>query len=501
MTTLKSFDPRTGTANGAAVPTPLHEVDDALAAADGIADELAQLPPAVRGGWLRSIATALERDEGLLELADAETAKGTERLQAELVRTVEQLRFYADVAEEGSWLRATLDHLPTGVPLCSVRQPLGPVAVFGASNFPFAYGVLGNDTGSAVAAGCPVAVKAHPAHPLLSERLGALAGTALADAGAPEATFTLVAGFEAGQRLVTSPATAAVGFTGSQAGGMALWRLAAERPVVIPVYAEMGTVNPVLVTPSGGPRFAELTPELVNAFTLGMGQYCTKPGLVLAPRGSGAADAIARAVTIAAPRGWLLTSAIADAFHSGLRELQQAGASVVATVPGPDGGWSAPTTVLSVEAPALRREPRLLEECFGPVLLVAEYDDLEHLHTLLDELPGALAASVITAGPGDPDVSRLVHRIADTVGRVVVDGWTPGVGLTWGQQHGGPWPATTVPSATSVGAAALDRFTRPVAYEGVPDDALPPPLRTDNPWRIPRRVGGTLQPDAASSTS
>ncbi|WP_205856276.1 aldehyde dehydrogenase family protein, partial [Phytoactinopolyspora endophytica] len=472
MSTLDSFDPRTGQTNGRAVPTAPGDVDRALDAAARVVDEVAEQPPQIQAGWLRAIASAMENDDGLLPLADAETAKGTTRLNAELVRAVEQLRFYADVAEEGSWLRATLDRIPTGATLHSVRQPLGPVAVFGASNFPFAYGVLGNDTGSALAAGCPVVVKAHPAHPLLSERLGTLAAAALADAGAPEAVFALVAGFEAGQRLVTAPATAAVGFTGSQAGGMALWRLANERPVAIPVYAEMGTVNPVLVTPSAGSRITELAAELVSAFTLGMGQYCTKPGLVLVPRGSGAADALARAVTDAAPQGWLLTSAIADAFRSGLHELQKAGATVLATVPGPDGGWSVPTTVMSVEASALRRGSRLLEECFGPVLLVAEYDDPAQLATVMEELQGALAASVITSGERDPDVARLVRRISHTVGRVVVDGWTPGVGLTWGQQHGGPWPATTVPSATSVGAAALDRFTRPVAYEGVPDDAL-----------------------------
>lgn len=438
---LVSWNPRTGRTNGAAAPTSTNDVERALAAAAGAAAEVAGRPPAVRAAWLRAIADAVESDEDAVDLADRETAKGV-LLRGELKHAAAQLRFYADVAEEGSWLQATSDVLPTGVQVGRVRHALGPVAVFGASNFPFAFGGLGNDTASALAAGCPVVAKAHPAHPLLSEHLGRLAAGALARSGAPEGTFALVAGFDAGR---------------------------------------------------GGSRFGDVAADLAQAFTLGMGQYCTKPGLVVAPRGTGAADAVATALSEDPAQGWLLTSGIADAFRAGLEELRAAGASLVASVPGPDGGWSVPTTVLSVDPSAVRRGSRIVEECFGPVLLVAEYDGLDQLDAVVEELQGALAASVVSGGDGDPDLAPLVRRIAQKVGRVVVDGWTPRVGLAWGQQHGGPWPATTVPSATSVGAGALDRFTRPVAYQGTPDHALPPPLQAANPWRVPRRVDRQLE--------
>ncbi|WP_166351896.1 aldehyde dehydrogenase family protein [Phytoactinopolyspora limicola] len=486
--TLVSINPRTGESNGATSVTPSEGVDDAVARAAEVAESVGDLQPRVRADWLRAIAHAVDTEPGLVELADRETAKGTDRLTAELTRATDQLRFYADVAAEGSWLGAVVETTQVGGSLARMRQPLGPVAVFGASNFPFAYGVLGNDTGSALAAGCPVVAKAHPAHPLLSERLGRLAREALQRSGAPDGVFAVVAGFDTGPRLVTAPDIAAVGFTGSQAGGLALWRLAAERPVAIPVFAEMGTVNPVVVTPAAGARFTDVADGLAGAFTLGMGQYCTKPGLVLAPRGYDVAVLAGQALLAKAPAGWLLTPAIAEAYHSGLRDLGEAGAVTVATVPGPGGGASVPAAVLSVDADRLRRGSRLLEECFGPVLLVAEYNDDAHLEAIIGELQGALAASVITSGADDPDVSGLVRRLSRIVGRVVVDGWTPGVSLAWGQQHGGPWPSTTAPSTTSVGAAALDRFTRPVAYEGAPDGALPPALRAANPWRIPRRV-------------
>lgn len=492
-----SRDPRTGEAIGQVPATSSDEVEAVLALAAATAPTLAATSPAERAGWLRALADALEAPATatrLVALADRETALGEPRLTAELARVAAQLRFYADVAREGSWLEVTVDHATATTPwLGRVQQPLGPVAVFGASNFPFAFGVLGNDTASALAAGCPVVAKAHPAHPLLSEELGRLATEALTEAGAPEGAFGLVAGLAAGAALVTSRHTSAVAFTGSQQGGLALWRLSNERDVVIPVFAEMGTVNPVLLTAAGAGRLDEVARGFVGSFTLGTGQFCTKPGLLLAPAGSGAAEAVGRALEAAAPRGWLLTEGIARAATAGVEELVSAGTSVVAQVPMADGGWAAPATVFSVPAAALVRGSRLLEECFGPVAVVAEYADEDELRAVVGQLQGALAASVMTAGPDDPDVPAAVSLLAPLVGRVAVDDWPTGVAWTWAQQHGGPWPATTAPSATSVGAAALDRFTRPVAYQSVPDAALPAALRADNPWRLPRRVDGRLE--------
>ncbi|WP_262851505.1 aldehyde dehydrogenase (NADP(+)) [Mumia quercus] len=500
-----SYDPRTGRPNGEVPVTPTAEVDAIVTAAAACAVEVAATPPTERARWSGAIADALEaaRDE-LVDLADAETALGRPRLEGEVARTAGQLRFYADVAVEGSYLGATIDHASGANPsLARVNVPRGPVAVFGASNFPFAFSVLGNDTASALAAGCPVVVKGHPAHPLLSQRLGALATDALREAGAPDGVFGIVHGFDAGVRLVEAPQITAVAFTGSQRAGMALRDAAERRPVPIPVFAEMGTVNPVVVTGAAAEaRLAEIASGFVGSFTLGAGQFCTKPGLMLAPRGSDAARAVADALREAAPQGWSLTEGIAEAARTGVAELVDAGAEVVASVDGPDAGWSVASTVLSVPLDALQSGSRLLEECFGPVALVAEYDDTEALARAVESLQGTLAAAVMAADESDPDLPGVLAQLTTKAGRVTVGDFPTGVAYTWAQHHGGPWPATSDPTATSVGAAALSRFTRPVTYQSVPESALPAPLRDDNPWGIPRRVDGrlTLPTDAQPPT-
>ena len=489
-----SHDPRTGVV-AARIPTSTAtQVGDVVARAAAAAPVVAAATPAARRRWLVAVADALEESRVATELvrvADRETALGEARLTSELGRCASQLRFYADVGAEASYLRATVDHATDTTPdLRRMQVPLGPVGVLGASNFPFAFGALGNDTGSALAAGCPVVAKAHPAHPETSALLATVATGALAAAGAPDGTFGLVAGFEAGEALVRAPEIAAVAFTGSQHGGMAVWRLANERDAVIPVYAEMGTVNPVVMTAGAAARTEEIAAGFVGSFTLGAGQFCTKPGLLLAPAGHDVPARVAAALRSARPTGWLLTEGIAAACGSGVTELVGAGAEVIGRVPGPAEGWSADATVLSVPATDLKPGSRLLEECFGPVALVAEYADHRELTEALDALQGALAASVMSGGPADPDTPVLVGVLTQIAGRVAVDDWPTGVAFTWAQQHGGPWPATTVPSATSVGAAALDRFTRPVTWQSAPASSLPPALQEDNPWRLPRRVDG-----------
>lgn len=492
--TTTGFEPRTGRPGPELTESTPEEARSALDRAALVAPSVAEASPTVRGGWLRAVADALEvpaTAEELVALADSETALGLPRLTGELARTASQLRFYASVGEEGSWLGVTLDPATDTAPaLARVQVPLGPVAVFGASNFPFAFGVLGNDTASALAAGCPVVVKAHPAHPQTSVRLVEVAVAALAAAGAPDGVLAMVSGFAAGTALVSARHTAAVGFTGSQGGGLALWRLANERDVVIPVYAEMGTVNPVVVTPEAATRMDEVAAGFVGSFTLGAGQYCTKPGLLLVPRGTDAAQAVGEALRDAAPQGWALTRQIANAAATGIQDLIMAGARVVAQVSGPDTGWGVSATVLTVERERLRRGSRLLEECFGPVALVVEYDDVTQVDALVAELQGALVAGVITGGPQDPHTGALVRALTPRVGRVAVDGWPTGVAWTWAQQHGGPWPATSAPATTSVGGGAVTRWTRPVAYQNVPDEHLPAALQADNPWRLPRRVAG-----------
>lgn len=496
MTADTSFDARTGARVEELPVSTAAEVEAALAGARAAAPLVAEQRPETRRTWLVAVADALQDEAAaarLVAVADRETGLGEARLTGELARCAHQLRFYAEVAVEGSWLGVTVDHAAGLAPdLRRMQVPLGPVAVLGASNFPFGFGALGNDTGSALAAGCPVLAKAHPAHPLTSRLLADVAVAALAEAGAPDGTFALVSGFDAGSALVTSPEVAAVAFTGSQRGGLALWRLAQEREVPVPVYAEMGTINPVVVTHAAAARAEEVAAGFVASFTLGMGQFCTKPGLLLVPAGHDLPQRVAAALTTAAPAGWLLTGPIASSYAAGVEDLVAGGARVLARVPAPGEGWAAEATVLAVDAADLTAGSPLLEECFGPVALVAEYADAAQLDAVLTHLQGALAASVQAGVADDPDVPSLVAALSARVGRVMVDDWPTGVAFTWAQQHGGPWPATTVPSATSVGAAALGRFTRPVAWQSVPEPALPPALRDDNPWGLPRRVDGVL---------
>lgn len=500
--TVTSFDPTTGAPAGSVPETAPETVDELVARARAAAVRLAATAPVVRRAWSCAIADELEaHGEELVRLADLETGLGSSRLEGELRRAASQLRFYADVAVEGSWLDAAVDAATDDTPaLARVNVPLGPVAVFGAGNFPFAFSVLGNDTASAIAAGCPVVVKGHPAHAVLSDRLAELATRALARAGAPDGTFALVSGYEAGAALVRADGIAAVAFTGSQAGGLALWRMANERPVVVPVYAEMGTVNPVVVTRAGARDAHAVAAGFTGSFTLGSGQFCTKPGLLLAPAGSGVPAAVAAALEAARPDPLLLTEGIATAARSAVTELQGAGARLLAVAGGDRSGWSAPAAVLQASPADLAPGSRLLEESFAPVVLVVEYADRDELAAAVAVLQGALVGTVVT-GPEpalDPDLAPALELLQPKVGRLTVNDWPTGVAWTWAQQHGGPWPATSAPATTSVGAAALGRFVRPVAYQSTPDALLPPPVRADNPWAVPRRVDGVLQTIAAN---
>jgi NADP-dependent aldehyde dehydrogenase len=272
---------------------------------------------------------------------------------------------------------------------------------------------------------------------------------------------------------------------------MSLWRAANERHNVIPVFAEMGTVNPVIVTPAGAADIASIAKGFVGSFTQGSGQFCTKPGLLLAPRGVDATTVIAAALEDVYPRPVMLTKGISAAVVAGVQELQEAGATVVAQTSETGAGWSAPATVLAAPLSLLREGNRVLEECFGAVAVVVEYDDLNEALRALDSLQGALAASIMI-GDDDPDAEAVLDRVHRKVGRVIVNDWPTGVAFTWAQHHGGPWPSTSNAASTSVGAAALDRFVRPVAYQGLPDHLLPPALQADNPWSIPRRINGTV---------
>ena len=473
-------------------------LSELTAAATAAARTAAAAPDADRAAWLTAVADALDANaEELVAIADAETSLGTVRLTGEVARTSGQLRLFARVVTEGSYLEAVIDHAdPSATPpkpdLRRILRPIGPVAVFSASNFPFAFSVAGGDTASALAVGCSVIVKAHSGHLKLSERTAQVVTEALRSAGAPEGLFALVSGREVGTALVQDPAIKAVGFTGSIPGGRALFDLATSRPEPIPFYGELGSLNPVVITAEAlSGRSGQLAAGLAGSFTLGAGQFCTKPGLVFVPAGTGFAAEVAEASKDKPALG-MLTSRIAEAYPDGLRSFASVpGVDVVSGSVDQDAAadGAAPVVFSTSAAQVLERPEQLLAECFGPTTMLIEYTDQAQLSEVLAKVPGSLTATV-HAEPGE-NVTGLVEQLSGLAGRVLFDGWPTGVAVNWAQQHGGPYPATTS-LFTSVGATAVRRFQRPVAYQDAPEAVLHPALHEGNPLRIPRRVDGEL---------
>ncbi|UTT68969.1 aldehyde dehydrogenase (NADP(+)) [Arthrobacter sp. DNA4] len=474
-------------------------LSELTAAATEAARTSAAATDAERAGWLKAVADALDANAAeLVDIADAETSLGAPRLTGEVARTTGQLRLFARVITEGSYLEAIIDHAdPSATPpkpdLRRILKPIGPVAVFSASNFPFAFSVAGGDTASALAVGCSVIVKAHSGHLRLSERTAEIVAGALRGAGAPEGLFALVSGREVGSALVQDPAIKAVGFTGSIPGGRALFDLATSRPDPIPFYGELGSLNPVVITAAAlQARSAELAAGLTGSFTLGAGQFCTKPGLVFIPAGTGFAAQVAEAAKDKPAHG-MLTSRIAEAYPEGLRSFASVeGVDVVSGSVDQDAvaNGAAPVAFCTSAAKVLENPEQLLEECFGPTTILIEYKDREELAAVLAKVPGSLTAT-LHSEQGE-DIKALVEQLSGLAGRVLFEGWPTGVAVNWAQQHGGPYPATTS-LFTSVGATAVRRFQRPVAYQDAPESVLHPALREDNPLRIPRRVDGELQ--------
>ncbi|HVX47453.1 MAG TPA: aldehyde dehydrogenase family protein, partial [Mycobacteriales bacterium] len=352
----------------------------------------------------------------------------------------------------------------------------------------------GGDTASALAAGCPVLIKAHPGHPATSARCFAALQEGARKAGAPDGTLALIHGADAGSALVRHPAVRAVGFTGSLAGGRALFDIASSRPEPIPFYAEMGSLNPLVVTPAAAAeRGAQIGAGLLGSYTMGGGQFCTKPGLAFVPAGSTALlDAIAQGTTEAATP-WLLSGGIQHAFASGVDKLADKDGvrRLSVSEQEPAGGFSATPQVLVV--PAGKLDGALLEECFGPVTVLAEYGDETELLTAIGRLDGSLTATVHT-GDGETELPRKVAEILSRrAGRVIFNGFPTGVAVTWAMHHGGSYPATSNELHTSVGTTAIRRFLRPISYQDAPAALLPEQLRDENITGIPRRVDGQLQ--------
>ncbi|MFK4225658.1 aldehyde dehydrogenase (NADP(+)) [Streptomyces sp. NPDC019890] len=498
-----SVDPRTGNPREqVAVESTAEEIDRAVRAADAARPALADR--SVRALLLRTAADLLdEAREYVIEAADAETALGPTRLTGELARTTAQLRAFADVVDEGAFLDIHIDHAdPTRTPpwpdLRRYKIPLGVVAVYAASNFPLAFSVPGGDTASALAAGCPVVVKAHPDHPATAELCASVLRRAARRVGLPDDVVILVHGFDAGVGLVRHPLVAAAGFTGSVRGGRALFDAAAARPAPIPFHGELGSLNPVVVTEAAaGERAEQLGAGLAGSMTLGEGQFCTKPGFVLAPAGD-AGDRLLTSLTAAVSEtepGVMLDQRMRSAFVEGVR-VRAALPDVQAPItPGAGGEHTVSAGFLSVPARLLAAEgphDLLLEECFGPVTVVARYESDAEITAVLGRLPGNLTATLHLSdgeAAGEGRGAELLAELTPLAGRVLVGGWPTGVAVAPAQHHGGPYPATTS-TATSVGATAIERWLRPVTYQTTPEALLPPELRDDNPLSVPRRVDG-----------
>lgn len=484
MEPVLSFDPRTGESRGeVAVEADAAAVDAAVSAANATLDALADR--SLRSALLRAAADAVEsRAAELVAAADAETALGVPRLTGELARVAYQFRFFAEIVDDGGFLDVVIDPPdPAAVPprpeLRRWKVPLGTVAVFAASNFPFAFSVPGGDTASALAAGCPVVVKAHPDHPETSELVAATLRDAAAKAGLPADVLTLIHGRQAGVDLVRHPLIAAVGFTGSIPGGRALFDLAVGRPTPIPFYGELGSLNPVLVTErAAAARPEETAAGLVGSYTLGQGQFCTKPGLVLIPAGP-AGDTLVQATTsaaLAATPGALLDARMRENFLAGFtaRAARPGIRTLVTAAAAPSDGAPQAVRAGLLEATATDATGDLLEECFGPVTVLVRYRDAADAEAVLSRLGGNLTAT-LHADPDEPDATAWLARLARFAGRVIFGAWPTGVAVAPAMTHGGPYPATTS-LTTSVGGTAIDRWLRPVTYQTVPPALLPPEL-------------------------
>jgi alpha-ketoglutaric semialdehyde dehydrogenase len=484
------------------------EVERACALAAEAFDTFRQTSPEQRAAFLEAAAQAiLDLGDELIERAVTESGLPRGRIEGERGRTVGQLRMFADVVRDGGWVDARIDPAqPERKPLArsDIRQrhiAVGPVAVFGASNFPLAFSVGGGDTASALAAGCPVVVKGHSAHPGTSELVGRAIQSAVKASGLPEGVFSLLmgSGAKVGATLVADPRIQAVGFTGSFSGGTALMKIAQGRPHPIPVYAEMSSINPVFLLPAAMAKRADgIGKGFVGSLTMGAGQFCTNPGLVLAVEGKelDAFVASASEALKASAAQTMLTPGIFKAYEEGVSRLSTNNRveTVVEglTGAGPNQGRAA---LFSTTAEHFAAAPALQEEVFGSASLIIRCPDLETMLGLAEKLEGQLTAT-IQMEPEDLELARkLVPVLERKVGRILVNGYPTGVEVGHAMVHGGPWPSTSDGRTTSVGSLAIRRFLRPVAYQDFPDALLPEVLREGNPQGLWRRTDGQLGRD------
>ena len=499
-TTSAQLEPAFGDATHA-------EADEAMQAADGAFDALRLATPETRAKLLDTIAdeiTAL--GDALLERAHAECALPMARLTGERGRAIGQLKLFAGLIREGSWANACVDHaIPDRQPLPKpdvrrVMLPIGPVVVFGASNFPFAIGVIGTDTVCALAAGCPVVVKGHPAHPGTCEMLARAVLTALHKVGLPAGSFSLLhgKGNDIGTTLTKHPLTQAVAFTGSLRGGRALMDVAAARPHPIPVYAEMGSVNPVFVLPGAlKERASKIAEAYVGSVTMGVGQFCTNPAVVLGLQGDDLNQFISSSAALAAKVApqTMLHRGICEAYDAGtavwqtVKGLQLAGES---ETPSSETASQAACRIFTTTIDVLEANAELRSEVFGPCSIIAKCASLEDLLRYANSLDGQLTATIQGTEQDLRDFAPLIRVLERKVGRIIFNGFPTGIEVCPSMHHGGPYPAASHSFFTSIGTGSIYRFVRPVCYQGFPDEALPELLKDSNPRSALRIVDGVM---------
>lgn len=462
------------------------EINDAVEAAAEVFEVYSKVTHAARAKFLRAIAQEIEQlGDPLLETASLETGLGLERLRGERGRTMNQLNAFAAFIEDGKWLRIIIDRADPDrkpLPKPDLRQmqvPLGPVAVFGASNFPLAFSVAGGDTAAALASGCPVVFKAHPAHPATCELVATAIMRAVERCELPAGTFSMVHGRSnrVGGTLVTHPLIKAVAFTGSFRGGKALYDQAVRRPEPIPVYAEMGSVNPVLILPSVAKRNrTNVAKQLAGSITLGSGQFCTNPGLLMLSGGDESLELLKELATelAAVQPATMLTSSIRNAYIEGIKSQR----TVAGVKPLTEGPTSLPSPHLAwISASDAATQPHVLEEVFGPSSVAVVGKTMEELLAFARSLPGQLTATVLGEESEITEAAPLIDVLRQKAGRIIFNGYPTGVEVSPAMVHGGPYPATTDARSTSVGTTAIYRFTRPVCFQNFPQALLPVEMR------------------------
>lgn len=505
--TFTSVNPRTKQPGDVRFHNATHqEIDEAVRLAAEAFEDTRHYPATRLADFLDRVAEEINGlGDELLHTGDWETALGIPRLTSERGRTTGQLQAFAKLLREGSYVEAIIDTaLPDRqpAPRPDIRRmlfPIGPVGVFSASNFPFAFAVCGGDTASAWATGCPVIVKGHPGHPATSELFAQAVYRAIQALGFPKGWFSLLQGntVEVGQFLVQHPKLEAVGFTGSLRGGRAIFDTAAKRERPIPVYAEMGSINPVVILPGAVKARAEALAEgLVNSATLGSGQFCTNPGLILMHNNEATHNFInlVRDKMASCEPGVLLNEQIERGLVNAVAATQQRSAVQTLTGGKPVQGdsYRYANTVLETDAVTFVNDPVLQTEHFGPVTMFVLCDSQAQLEQVIDALHGNLT-STIHAETDELDAARSIYdRLREKAGRLIWNGFPTGVEVVYSMQHGGPYPATTAPGTTSVGMTSINRFMRPIAFQNMPDALLPDALKKANPLNIWRIINGEL---------